>query len=299
MELRTGTSDRIIKRHSFGALESAGLDTEFVAPERIFKATSVRSEERVADEEVFTRGILRGASASVGTRAYELRPLEMPTKPAPEPVRAEAPAAPEVRTKSADEIRADLESEWTRRMNAAVEAARAEGFASGVQETTVRYEAEIETLKCESAETALGLEAAFRAEIAALEPLLVELTFEIAETLLDGPVPEGTRAIAGRTLSEAVDAMAGSSPIDVSLHPVDFLRLQESGLVDQLTALHSGLRWEPSAERLAGEWVVHSPTAVIRRLQHELLATLRKRVGLSALPAAQETPTGALPATRA
>lgn len=73
--------------------------------------------------------------------------------------------------------------------------------------------------------------------------MLVELALEVAETLLDAPLPESIRGVSARTLTEAVEQLARSAPLEISMHPVDFLRLQEQGVIAQLESRHPDLHW--------------------------------------------------------
>ena len=110
------------------------------------------------------------------------------------------------------------------------------------------------------------------------EPILADLAFQVAETLLDAPLPTHIKSVSTKALSSAIEHLAADPPVDISLHPVDFLHLQETGLIEQLRATHERLRWHPDSTLKQGDWKVQSPQGAIRRLQEELVAALRQRL---------------------
>jgi hypothetical protein len=78
-----------------------------------------------------------------------------------------------------------------------------------------------------------------------------------------------------------VAELAGTPPITVTVHPVDYQRLQESGLADHLTDKYDDLQLESDPERAEGDWTVASPAGAIRRRRREVIDTLRGRLSLS------------------
>ena len=119
--------------------------------------------------------------------------------------------------------------------------------------------------------------------VRALEPALAALAVETAEAVLEAPLSADQRVAAERALSSAVDAVAGGPPVTVSLHPIDLLGLQESGLAGALDATHPGLRWEADAALAEGDWSVSTADAAVRRVRTAMVAALRERLGLPAL----------------
>mgnify|MGYP001220138896 CR=1 FL=1 len=112
------------------------------------------------------------------------------------------------------------------------------------------------------------------------KPVLLEIAVDVAEALLDAPLPESIRGASARAIAEAVEELAGTGTLTVSLHPVDYQRLQEKGLIDQLNANHErSLRWHPDPERPEGDWSVESPAAVIRHYKSEILDTVDQLLG--------------------
>lgn len=220
----------------------------------------------------------------------------LPPRPEPGPDAAEAPAPPEAPSEE-DTLRARWRAEWeaeqeeVRREEA--ERIRAAGYADGYRDAQEAFDAEVQALRDEQAAVA----AAFEADAAALastwqdvismsEPLLASLAFEMTHKLLRHPLTEPLKGIATGALSDALDRLAGEAPIEVSLHPVEYLRLQEAGIVEQLSQVHPGLRWEPNADLEVGDWVAASPKAAFRRLERELVASMEEQ--LQALQVRQE-----------
>ncbi len=113
-----------------------------------------------------------------------------------------------------------------------------------------------------------------------LEPVLAALAVETAEAVLEAPLSEAQRSAAERALSTAIDAVAGGPPATVSLHPIDLLRVQESGLAGALDETHAGLRWEADSELAEGDWAVSTDEAAVRRVRAAMIAALRERLGL-------------------
>jgi hypothetical protein len=158
------------------------------------------------------------------------------------------------RTEAADEVRAELQQE----MDA--------------------LQAELDTLRAAYREDAERLQQAWQTFIHQTEPLLLDLAFGITRTLFEAPLPEDVRSIGARALTTAIDQLAADPPITISLHPVDLLRLQESGIVDQLEAVHSGLRWDARSDFNQGDWIAQSPEGAVRRVKEELMAALREQL---------------------
>ncbi len=192
---------------------------------------------------------------------------------------------------------------------AAADAARAEGYAAGADDgaATARAaaEAEIETLRAEiarlaevaqqaeaaaaearahAAEAAARLNTAWNDGIRALEPAMAALAVAVAEGVLEAPLSDAQQEAAHAALAEAVDAVAGTAPTTIALHPVDLLQLRESGLADALAAAHPTLRWESDPHLAAGDWTVETPEAAVHRLRAPMLTALRERLGLPDAP---------------
>ena len=124
------------------------------------------------------------------------------------------------------------------------------------------------------------LTAGWAEAVRSLEQDLAALAIETAEAVLDAPLSDDQRAAAERALAAAVDALAGGAAVAVALHPVDLLRLQESGLADAVQGAHPDLHWEPSDALAEGDWTVSTDAAAIRRVRADMLGALRERLGL-------------------
>lgn len=205
------------------------------------------------------------------------------TEPAADDEDEEADAPPE-RT----------DAEWRERMEEAVEEARAEGYDAGREdgyqagydegyedaETTLRAEWE------EERESLIGditrFEEVWTQYIDENESRFVELALQLAESIVDAPIADSLRKASEEALTEAVAELAGTPPITVTVHPVDYQRLQESGLADHLTDKYDELQLESDPERTEGDWTVASPAGAVRRRRREVIDTLRSHLRLTA-----------------
>jgi len=206
----------------------------------------------------------------------------------------DAPEEPEAESVDPlDELRAELEAEWSANVEAAAAEARQEGFESGydvgyedgVDDTKAhlgqQFDAEVEQLAADVAQ----LRSLWEDYIEASEPALLELAVEVGEALLDTPLPESIRGASARAIAEAVEELASAGSLTVTLHPVDYQRLQEKGLIEQLTANHEQtLHWNPDPDHAEGDWSVESPTALIRHHKAEALDALKELVGMAPPP---------------
>ena len=131
-------------------------------------------------------------------------------------------------------------------------------------------------------ETGERLSAEWAEGIKSLEPALAALALDAAQAVLDAPLSDVQRSAAERALSAAIDTIAGGPPVTVTLHPIDLLRFQESGLAGALDATHPGMRWEADAGLAEGDWSVSTSDAAVRRVRTAMVAALRERLGLAA-----------------
>ena len=180
------------------------------------------------------------------------------------------------------ELRAELEAEWSAKLEEAAAEARQEGFESGynvgyddgVDDAEAKlgqqFDADVEQLAADIAQ----LKSLWEEYIEASEPALLELAVEVGEALLDTPLPDSIRGASARAIAEAVEELASAGSLTVTLHPVDYQRLQEQGLIDQLNA-------NPDPEHAEGDWSVESPTALIRHQKAETLDAVKELVGMT------------------
>lgn len=172
------------------------------------------------------------------------------------------------------------EERWQERLDQAVATAREQADREGYERARAEFESDFHA----KAEHLLNDAESLRAENAAflerVETLLVSVAFRIAETVLESPLLQSARTASTEAVSAAIEKLASDGTLRVGLHPIDYLRLQEAGLVEQLTSAYRGLRWEPDADLAPGDWSVESPDSVIRRFERELIADLRERLGV-------------------
>ena len=189
-----------------------------------------------------------------------------------------------------EELREELEAEWSAKIEAAREEAYRSGYNDGhVDGYEVGYddaEADLKQMFVTDVEQLATdveqLKTLWTEYIEASEPALLDMTIEIAEALLDAPLPESIQGASARAIAEAVEELAGAATLTVSLHPVDYQRLQEKGLIDQLTANHEQtLHWNPDPDHPEGDWSVESPTALIRHQKDETIESIRQLLGAS------------------
>ena len=173
-----------------------------------------------------------------------------------------------------------LQEEWKTQLEDDTARAREEGFNAGYAVAQQELETQIESAKTEFVEEIAHIKTAWEEYLKVVEPKLAALAFEIAETILDAPLPKDTRTLTIRTIMEAVEQLSSESSIEIILHPVDYLQFQENGVEQQLQAMRSGLRWHPNPDLKEGDWIVQSPTSTTRRLKAELIGMLKNQLGL-------------------
>jgi flagellar assembly protein FliH len=261
-------SERLLRRVPRTRIAIAPVEPEEETPYRLTGV--VRRNEAALLAEVFELPVLEPAPAF---------PLAAPEPEPEEPVEPPPPPPPV----DPDALKAEWDAAWEARMAEAVERARQEGREAGRAEAEEALRAEVEAAKAAFLEDAARLRDAWRAFMEKTEPMLAHLAFTTARAILDAPLPSDVKDFAARTLSRAVDRLAGEAPLRISLHPVDLLRLRESGLADELSAAHPGLEWDSDERLKEGDWIVQSPAAMIRHVKEELLDTLHARLGLPPL----------------
>lgn len=240
--------------------------------------------------------ILRGAQVANNVQTVEIPTLELTADfPLPEDQQPEPP--PEPAPPSEDEmLREEIEREWKARMEEAVQAAREEGReqgrAEGYDEGYTAAKNELQSSFQERVATLTSdadrLSELWNDYIETSQPYLLQLMIDVAEALLDAPLPDSVRGASARAIAEAVEDLAGDPPLSIRLHPVDYQRLQETGMIEQLNANHDRLQWNTHSELDEGDWSVESPVSMIRHFKDELIRTLRTRIG-----SLQDTPTDA------
>lgn len=241
-------------------------------------------------------GVIDRTDAHVDEQPRSVPAQELtPDHPLPEDYEHDPEQLPEEESTEADtgdsEEPAPSQEEWEERLEDAVEEARAEGreegyeeglqegydegYADAQSELQDALDEEIQSL----ARRVAQLEEDLEAWAEDLEPLLVEMSVEVAETLLDAPLPKSVRGASARAIADAIEQLAGNAPLQVDVHPVDYQRLEETGMLEQLNANHADrLHWNPNPELAEGDWSVESPTAVVQHIRSDLLRSIRERL---------------------
>ncbi|RMF71403.1 MAG: hypothetical protein D6740_06830 [Alphaproteobacteria bacterium] len=210
-----------------------------------------------------------------------------PSFPLPELPEESEEDEPRVSAEDLEQLRAqwaaEQEAAFERRLEAAVEQARSEGYEQGYRDAEEALRATVDADRAALREDMRRLREAWQSFIGQTEPLLAHLAVTMAQSILDAPLPPEVREVATRALSAAVDRIAGDPPLTIHVHPVDLLRLRETGLLQELSAEHPGLQWDSDESLREGDWIVESPAAMIRHLRDELLHEFQQRLGLSPL----------------
>lgn len=204
----------------------------------------------------------------------------LPEEPEPEP----EPLTP-------DEEAAEREAQRQAEYEAHLETVRADAYEAGRAEAIGELQAEAEMAKAAFAADIERLEARWAEHHERVERQLVALAIEAAEMIVQGPLPHSLRDAADRAVIQAVESLAGGTGVTVRVHPVDFLRLQEAGLIDGLSAAHPALRWSPDDSLQEGDWTIESAESAVRNVRAELMDGLRARLDL--LQAVQDAPSSA------
>lgn len=303
---------RVIKKDEQSDVTSASLDEEDFGGGGIPNSTS-----RIPAEKVDPDGGPDEADRSSGGVAPEGRVLRadqtrdtdapVPVEPvSPDPESESSPAPPSgegadekeasgaEETDDEDAVPKRTDAEWQKRLDEAVEEARAEGYEAGREEGYDTgyddgYEEAEATLRAEWADEREALiedttrfEEVWTQYIDENESRLVELALQLAETIVDAPLADSLRRASEEALVEAVAELAGTPPVTIKVHPVDYKRLQESGLAEHLTEKYEDLHLESEPECDEGDWSVASPAGAIRRRRSEVVETLRDHLSLSA-----------------
>ena len=181
-----------------------------------------------------------------------------------------------------EQLKKELFAEWgtkhEKEITRAREEARREGYTEGHQdaEETLR-----EAFHQERRDWQDGLsltEEVWTNLTDQLEREIPPLLVEIAAKVLGQELPRAFKQQIGPAVAEAIDDLAGGGPLVVSLHPVDHLLLQESGLKDQIDGATPEVNWKPDPELNEGDWSVSSKEAVLRRFKGGIIDRLQEAV---------------------
>lgn len=311
---------RVIKKDEQSDVTSASLDAKELRDEGGAPSSSRIPAEKVEPPSDADRPAGKGASEGQVLRGEEtqqaVQPVSVePVTPAEDPDSDDAPSS--VRDAdgghdggAADDRKEEAEkadgpptrtdAEWQEHLEEEVEAARAEGYEAGREEgydagyeegydeaeATLRaeWEAEREAL----IEDITRFDEVWAEYIDESESRFVELALQLAEAIVDAPIASSLRQASEEALAEAVAKLSGTPPVTITVHPVDFQRLQESGLAEHLTDKYEDLHLESDPECAEGDWSVASPSGVVRRRRQEVVNTLRDHLSLSSASVVDE-----------
>jgi hypothetical protein len=249
------------------------------APARIIRNHAAPGEP---DEQPFRlSGVLRGGQTTITAEACEI-PLRTFEADFPLPAETERPKPPV----SEAAIRAELDAEWRTRMEDTVLSVREEAYDAGYATAKQELEASINDTIASLAVQLATMRDAVNLHIGFLERTAVELAVGVSAAILDAPLTNQARLASERALAHAAETLAGDGSLEITLHPIDLLKVQESGLQEQLKSTFPELRWTPDESMAEGDWSARSPKAVIRRIRQEMLHLIAEKLGV----AESETP---------
>lgn len=165
-----------------------------------------------------------------------------------------------------------------RRLAKEIAEAREQALEEGFQRGQASAAEHVETERANLVRAMDGVTSAWDSLSKNSEPLLAELAFKMVEAILEAPLPENLRALSTGALSDAMEKLADSNSVQVTLHPADYMMLDESAVLVPLTQNHPNIVWRTDATLERGDWEAKSAEAVIRRVAKELLADLRSRL---------------------
>lgn len=217
---------------------------------------------------------------------FKPEPVEVCLSPLFDPTKEQEPQLPNtteelIEASQLEELKAEWDTFWQAKMDDAIEKARTEAYGRGYADAKEAMSQEVDVEKEAFADALKTLKATWESFINRSETLLLEIALEIAHFLVDAPLPERFSKSTESALLEALENLSREVPVRLSLNPVDFLRLQESGLIKHIEDQFATLRWDPQPTLKEGNWIIQTPRQAIRRVSEELLASLRDRFGLN------------------
>lgn len=231
-----------------------------------------RTEEEPGSDPAFLTARVKRDSTVPADHPFEIH-VRREERPAPK-------AAKPISNDADEPTIEEIEAIWKARLERAREDAYGEGFAEGKSAVEAEYQTRFDEEKQRFTTDLSALQQSWAAFMRDAEPQIVQLTFRIARAILDAPLPDDIRHISERAIAEAVERMADGVPVEILLHPVNYLRIQESGIEEHLNALHNKLRWRTNSDLKQNEWIVQSPRSATRRLEAELIDQLQRELSL-------------------
>ena len=270
---------RIIRDAAFDDAHGADIRQARPQPRVLKRRGGGAASDPAAGETFKLSRVLRGGQVREAAHPFTLVAFDQePRAPLPALPETDVQAPPEDEaTEPPEALLAAQEAAWRARLEEEVAQARAQAYEAGHAAAQEELRQTLEHEQSALAEHARQLQSAWRDVLKRSEGLLADVAFEVAETLLGAPLPPSLRGLTTAALAEAIEELAGEPPLRIALHPVDFLQMQESGLVERFEEVHSGLVWEPDPDMRQGDWVMQSPVAAIRRFQDELIGEMRRR----------------------
>ena len=269
-----GIRQGIIKKREVQAsgaqsAEASLLGTALRIPKENVKV-GARPDEAAAGWQ--SKQLLRGATTGTLDQPFEVRTRHV------ENVQRPRPKVDAAKEKAPEPTPEEIEAAWNARIEEARQLALAEGHEAGQAAAKAEYDREVADLKLRFAQDLDAIQHSWHAFMRQSEPKLVQLAFRLARTVLDSPLPDDVRQISERIVADAVERMATDVTVEIILHPVSYLRMQETGIEEQLNAVHSKLRWRTNPDMKQNEWVVQSPRAATRRIEEELIDQLQREL---------------------
>ncbi len=292
---------RIIKKEDLSGESSAPLTEELgdggtqgSSSSRIprEKVNPPQDSSRFSERPTWKGPVLEPSQTQQTSETVQIVPVDPKpvSSPDPSPDQTEEPEEADDGNRSEEDTPERTDAEWQEHLEEAVEEARVEGYEKGYSEgyddgydeaeatSRAEWEEEREAL----IEDTNRFDEMWTQYIDENESRLVQLTLQLAEAIVDAPLTDSLRRVSEEAIIEAVAELAGTPPITITVHPVDYQRLQESGLAEHLTDKYAELQLESDPEHTEGDWTVASPAGAIRRRRSEVIDTLRDRLHLSA-----------------
>ncbi|MBO6575808.1 MAG: hypothetical protein JJ896_12460 [Rhodothermales bacterium] len=182
-------------------------------------------------------------------------------------------------TEQVQEALAAAEKNFERRLAGEIAKAQQIGYERGLAEGQAAGAAERGDREAFLRAIAEGFDRAWETMASNSEPLLAELSARMTEAILECPLPESVRNLSTAALSDAIEGLGETRSVTVTVHPADYMMLEESGILGPLSQNHPNLNWRTDAKLDRGDWEARTDAAVVRRVARELLSDLRDRLG--------------------
>ena len=181
-----------------------------------------------------------------------------------------------------EQLKEELFAEWKKKHEKEISQARKEahreGYAEGHQDAEETLHEAFQQERRDWQDGLRLIEDVWTNLTGQLEREIPPLLVEIAAKVLGQELPSIFKQQIGPAVAEAIDDLADGGPLVVSLHPVDHLLLQESGLKDQIDDATPEVTWKPNPDLNEGDWSVSSKEAVLRRFKEEIIERLQEAV---------------------